>query len=331
MIKQLYLDGFGLLDNLKLINVQLGKPRPGEAKIAVKASALNRDQLSYIRGIGVEHNFDPAQKGSLLGYEGAGVVLEVGDGVDTKWIGKEVFPVGPFDVYRYGTLGEEAFVPANRLVEKPAQLSFIEATAVWVPFLTAYALVGQLHIGETILIPAANSAVGLAAIQVALHLGANVLPLVRNAKNSERIKELTSLSTILVDSITLEKDIDTITKGKGIDVVFDPIGSSFLKTAARIAAPGGRIIEYGILGGLHADFPTAEVIGKGLTIKGFTISQVVNNSESFTAAKKFVIEGLLAGKFSPRVAKKFVFEEYDKAFDLLIKGSEIGRIVIDFD
>ena len=121
-------------ENLKFDDLPSAQPGKGEVRIRVHAAGLNRAESMFYHAAYVEEPQLPAR----LGYEVAGVVEAVGDSVDKGWIGKKVATIPAFSQNRYGTLGEEAIVPATALGEYPAKLSAIEASAIWMQYLTAY-------------------------------------------------------------------------------------------------------------------------------------------------------------------------------------------------
>ncbi len=332
MSKHIVLKGFGSIDNLVLEERKKEPIEKGEVRIKVMASALNRDQFKYIIS-GEYGQSDISYSESLIGYEGAGIVTEVGEGVDKSWIGKEVIPIGAFNVKKYGTLGEEAIVPAERLIEKPKNISFINGTAIWVPFITAYGLIssGNIKKGDTVLITAANSVVGMAAIEIAEKVGAIPIGTVRSEKNREKLRKLGIKNIIISGEKNFKEEIFKLTDGRGVDIVFDSVGGEFLMTASSIAAYGGTIVEYGVMGGLDADFPVADVIGKNLTIKGFTMDSIFRNEKIFEESKKFILDGFEKGEFNARVASVFKLKDYKAAYEELRNSGEIGRIVIEME
>lgn len=222
MSKMLRLHGFGL-ENLSLDEVQLRPLEAGEALIKVKAFGITGDNLNYIQG-----RLNPGEKRPQMpaqfGYEAAGIVSQVGPDVDPAWVGKRVAPVGPYDFNRYGSAGDTAIVPADRLVEIPDQLTFNEAAALWIPYLTAYP-VHQVKKGDFVLIPAATSTVGHAAIQYALFNQAVPIGTTRSAAKAQLLKQETGIEHVIVTSQDdLTDRVQAITNNHGIDFCFDPIG-----------------------------------------------------------------------------------------------------------
>ncbi|HEX3473340.1 MAG TPA: alcohol dehydrogenase catalytic domain-containing protein, partial [Silvibacterium sp.] len=151
-------------ENLRIEDLPLRELRKGEVKLRVQAIGLNRAESMFYHGMYLE---DPKLP-STLGYEAAGVVKEVGPGVDTDWIAKTVATIPAFSMIEYGMVGEEVIAPVAALGEYPPNLSPVEGAAIWMQYMTAYgALVefGHVTAGDFVLITAASSSVGLAAIQ----------------------------------------------------------------------------------------------------------------------------------------------------------------------
>ena len=134
-------------ENLVIEDLPSRHPGAGEVKLRVEAVGLNRAESMYYHGF----YFEPPVLPSRLGYEGAGTVEAVGFGVDSAWVGKKVATVPGYSQNQYGVLTEEAIVPAESLFEYPANLSSIEAAAIWMQYLTAYGalvLYGEVGAGD---------------------------------------------------------------------------------------------------------------------------------------------------------------------------------------
>jgi NADPH:quinone reductase-like Zn-dependent oxidoreductase len=163
------LHAFGGLENLRLDDVPSQEPGPGEVRLKVEASSVTGDHSRFMSGRQFRgHGFVQPSLPSRLGYESAGVIDRVGEGVDATWVGKRVSTIVGFDESRYGTLGEEAIVPAANVHEHPSNLTRTEAASFWVPYLTSYGglvCIAQIQRGDFVSISAGSSSVGLAAIQ----------------------------------------------------------------------------------------------------------------------------------------------------------------------
>lgn len=332
MTKILRLNQFGSIADLSLDDVDLRALKEDEVLIQVKAAGITGDNLSFIRG-----RVLPGEDGSdsifpaTLGYEAAGIVEAVGKNVDKKWLGKRIAPVGPYDSLIYGSLGEKAIVPADRLVEIPEKLTFAEAAALWVPYLTAAPihLYGNLEAGDYAVITAGTSTVGNAAIQYVLASGATPIATTRSREKAEELQASMGIKDVIVTS---EEDylerITEITQGKGTKVVFDSIGGDFIDDLATGMANGGIIIEYGVLGGMSAPLPVPQMLSKGLSIRGFAVNEIVGDEKLATQAIDYVLTQIEKGVFQPKIAATFSLEDYQAAFEQLIKNDKIGRIML---
>lgn len=331
MSKMLRVHQFGSINGLKLDEVKLPALKEDEVKIRVKATGITGDQLTFIRG-----NFHPGEPiphlPATLGYEAAGLVEAVGKNVDQKWVGKRVAPVSPYNFLKYGSVGSEIIVPAERLVAIPSQLSFPEAAGLWIPYLTAYPLVEhghELKKGDYVLITAATSTVGHAAIQYAQNLDLIPIGTTRSGAKAKKLKEITGIKDVIVTKKeNLVKRVDEITNGKGISLIFDPIGGKTVTDLANIAAPGTSIIEYGVIAGMRAPLPVPQLLGKGLSIQGFAVDQISASPSKRKAAAHYILQGVKEGKFKPLLAAQFSLTDYQAAYRQLMANDKLGRVVL---
>src|ERR1700738_452353 len=156
---------------LEFVEVQVPAPGPHEVRIRVEAIGVNRAESMWRNDKYVE----PVKFPAGLGYEAAGVVDAVGEDVTDFVAGDVVSTIPAFSLNRYFTYGEVILAPVHAVVKHPESLSFVEAASIWMMFLTAYgALIfdAQVKAGDFVIIPAASSSVGLAAIQLAKYAGA---------------------------------------------------------------------------------------------------------------------------------------------------------------
>ena len=178
MAKTVLFEKLGGPEVLELKDAPVHSPGEGEVRMRVEAVGLNRAELMYMGG----HYFEQPAFPARIGYEAVGVVEEVGAGVDRNLTGKRLGTVPGYSMNKYGVLGEQAVVPADVLAALPQRLSSAEGAAVWMQYMTAYgALVmhGKVGKGDFVLITAASSSVGLAAIQIAKAEGATAIATTR--------------------------------------------------------------------------------------------------------------------------------------------------------
>ena len=313
-------------ENLKLEELPARQPSEGEVKLRVQAVGLNRAEALFLRGV---YGGTP-ELPSRIGYEAAGVVEAVGPGVDASWIGKSVATVPGLSMSKNGVLGEEANVPAILLGEYPAKLSPIEAAAIWMQYLTAYgALVtfGGVKRGEFVLITAASSSVGLAAIQIANAEGAIPIAVTRKSNKRAELLSLGAAHVIASEEEDLVKLVNEITAGKGARIVFDPVGGPGVEKLAQAAAFEGIIFEYGGLSMQPTPFPMI-ALGKGLAIRGYTMTEIRQDAPLLKIAKQYVFDRLADGRFHPKIAKTFPLAQSVEAYQYLDSNQQVGKVVI---
>ena len=302
-------------------------PGRGEVRLKVQASGLNRAESIYYHGRYLENPRLP----SRIGYEVAGVVEAVGDGVDKIWLGKPVATVPGFSQNQYGTLGEEAIVPVGVLGEYPPSLSHVQAAAIWMQYLTAWgALVhfGGIQAGDFVAIPAASSSVGLAAIEIVRDAGATAIAVTRTSAKKSELLDLGAHAVIASEEEDYVARVQEITGGRGVRLTLDPVAGPFVEKLAQAAAPGGIIFQYGVLSAEPTPFPLFAALRKGLTLRGYTVHEINQDERLLALAKKFIFDRLADGRFLPRIAKTFPFAQTVEAYRYLESNQQIGKVVI---
>ncbi len=317
-------------DALRLVEREERAPGEGEARLRMAALGLNRAELLFMAGHYVARPVLP----SRIGMEGVGTVEAVGPDVRHVRIGDAVCVTPSFDVQRYGVAGDTAIVPAASLVARPPGLLDVEATALWMAYPTAYGgLVewGGLDSGEgrTVVISAASSSVGLAAIQVAKARRATVIASTRTGAKAETLRHAGADRVVATDSEDLAQAAREMTGGRGADLLFDPVGGPFLRTLAAAAAPEAVIVNYGILAMAETPYPLFEALGKGLTIKGFHVGfHIYQHADRLARVRQAVIDGVSTGIFKPLIDRTFPLEQIADAYRHLESGTQLGKIVV---
>lgn len=314
-------------ENLKIEEVPAQQPGQGEVRLSVQALGLNRAESMFYHGRYVEDPQLPAR----LGYEAAGVVEAVGEGVDKSWMGKHVATIPAFSQNRYGTLGEQAVVPAYALGEYPATLTPAQASAIWMQYLTAYgALVhfGGVKAGDFVSIPAASASVGLAAIQIVRDAGATAIALTRTSAKRDELKQLGAHHVVVTGEEDYVARIEQITRGAGVQLTFDPVAGPFLQKLVAASAHGGTVFEYGLLSGEPTPFPLAEALNKGISVRGYSVMEITTNPAAAKVATKYVFDRLADGRFVPKIAKTFPFAQTVEAYKYLESNQQVGKIVV---
>ncbi|MGI8772475.1 MAG: zinc-dependent alcohol dehydrogenase family protein [Acidobacteriaceae bacterium] len=314
-------------ENLKMEDAPSRQPGAGEVRLRVQAVGLNRAEALYVRG----HYFERPELPSRIGYEAAGIVEAVGPDVEQSWLGKRVATTPGYSMNQYGVLGEEAIVPANTLGEYPARLSSTQAAAIWMQYLTAYgALIafGKLQADDFVIITAASSSVGLAAIQITKAEGARAIATTRTSKKRDELLALGADHVIATEEENLEQEVGEITGGKGARIIFDAVAGPFVEKLAAAAAPGGILFEYGGLSMEPTPFPLRAAMGKGLSLRGYTLHEIRHRPDLLAIAKQYVFDRLEDGRFEPKIAKTFPLAQTVEAYRYLESNAQVGKVVI---
>ncbi|MEM6496218.1 MAG: zinc-dependent alcohol dehydrogenase family protein [Pseudomonadota bacterium] len=313
---------------LELIEEDIAGLGPNEIRIRVEAIGLNRAEALFRSGTYLEAPVLPAR----LGYEAAGVVDAVGDAVTDFAPGDRVSTIPAFSLNEYGVYGEIATVPAHAVTKHPDSLSSQQAAATWMQYLTAYgALIDicGLKAGQTALITAASSSVGLAAIQIATRQGARVIATTRTVEKRDFLLANGAEEVIVTNDEDLAKRVLTITDQIGADVIFDPVSGPQVEILASIAAQGGQIIIYGGLDPAPTPFPLFSALGKGLTLRGYVVFEITQQPTRLAPAIEYIAKGLADGGLVPIIDEVFHISDIRAAHAYLERNKQRGKIVVE--
>ena len=312
---------------LKFEDVTLREPGEGEAVMKVSAVGLNRAESMYYHG----QYMEPVQLPSGLGYEAVGTITKVGPGGDQALVGKRFGTIPGYSMNKFPVLQEEAVVPLDALAALPEALSDVEGAAVWMQYGTAYgALVpfGKVTAGDFVLITAASSSVGLAAIQIVKAQGGKSIATTRSSKKKEELLKLGADYVIATGEEDLPARVREITGGKLARVVFDPVGGEYINTLGQATANGGSIFLYGMLSGQPTPFPMT-TFARGIGMYGYSIMEV-KTPEHLETMKTYIFDRLADGRFKPEIAKTFPFAETMDAYKYLESNEQVGKVVVTF-
>jgi NADPH:quinone reductase-like Zn-dependent oxidoreductase len=312
---------------LQIDEIDVPSPGEGEVRISVKALGLNRAESMFRSGTYIEAPTFP----SRLGYEASGIVESVGPGVTGLKPGDAVSTIPAFSQGKYGVYGDLCVVPAAAVARHPENLSWGEAAAIWMQYLTAYgALIGiaKMSADDIVLIPAASSSVGIAAIQLANMLGATPIALTRTSDKRSELEKLGAAHVIATTEQDLVTEVPRVTGGKLPRIVFDPVGGPTVAKLAAVLAPGGILFQYGALSAEPTPLPLFDLLSKTLTIRGYLLFEFTSDRVQLEAGKKFVVDALASGKIKPLIAKTFPLEQIVEAHRYLESNQQIGKVVV---
>ena len=312
---------------LKVVEREIAAPGPTELRIKVKAIGINRAESMWRS----DNYIEPVKFPASLGYEAAGIVDALGKDVKGFAVGDAVNLVPSFSMNQYTTYGEVIIAPDYAVVKQPASLSFIEGASVWMMFVTPYgALIEDAKVaqGDFVVIPAASSSVGLAAIQLSRYAGATPIALTRTSEKRAKLLDAGAAHVIATEEADLVEEVKRITGGKGARVVFDPVGGpTFPKLISTLAFQGTAYI-YGALSEEVTPIPLLEMIAKMVTIKAHNIWVTSGDKARQKAAVDFVLKGFEKGALRPVIDRVFKFEEIVEAHRYLEKNAQFGKIVV---
>lgn len=327
MSKQIQFTQTGSPDILHIVDVNIPNPKADEVQIQMHVLGLNRAEAMYREGAYVIEPVFPA----TMGYEGAGVVVAVGDNVCEFQIGDKVSIVPSFMFTEYGTYGELVNMPKHAVVKHPKNLTMEQAAASWMAFVTAYGGLieyGKVKAGDFVVLGAATSSVGLAAIQIAKMQGATVIALSRTHAKGDILLEKGADFVLATKEDDVTAKLLEITGGKGVNVVFDPVGGKEAATIINAMAKDGYYIIYGALSHDDIAVPVFPILGKHLTVRGYELFEITTVPEKLAKAKKFVFDGLAGAQLRPEIDKIFAFDEIVQAHKYMESNTQMGKILV---
>jgi NADPH:quinone reductase-like Zn-dependent oxidoreductase len=311
---------------LSLELAQVGDPAAGEARVRIEAIGLNRSEAVYRSG----QYLIPPKLPSLMGYEACGVVEALGAGVTGFAVGDRVCVLPNFRMGEYGVYSDHAIVPASSLTAPPPGLGAQQAASVWMQYFTAFGIVqaGRIVLGDFVLISAASSSVGLAAIQIANWLGAEPIALTRTSAKRAALLAQGVRHVVASSECDVPAEVLRITGGRGAKVVFDPVGGPYVETLAKAMADEGILIVYGSLAGVATPYPHWSAALKGLSLRGWVAAQIWNNPQRFAHFRQLILRGLADGHLHPVIAKTFSLDDIVEAHRYLESNQQVGKIIV---
>ena len=314
---------FGPPASLVVEEIPSPVPGPGEAVISVKAASVNFPDVLIIQN---KYQFKPPLPFSP-GSEVAGIVKAVGDGVAGFKPGDAVFAITT-----YGGFAEEVKTEARRLLPVPPGMSFADAAAFGLTYATSeHALVdrGALAAGETLLVLGAAGGVGIAAIEIGKILGARVIAAASTDDKLAICRSHGADDTINYATDDLRDQIKTLTGGKGIDVVYDPVGGPYTEPALRSLAWRGRLLVVGFAAGEIPKIPLNLTLLKGCSIVGVFWGEFTRREpQRFAEAMQRLGQWYVEGKLKPHISKTFPLERAVEALTMMASRQVVGKVVL---
>jgi NADPH:quinone reductase-like Zn-dependent oxidoreductase len=326
MARVVRMHGHGGPEELRLEDLEVGDPGAGEVRLKVEAIGLNRSEAMFRRGA---YPVLPKLP-TLIGYEGVGIIEAVGPGVQGFAPGQRVCVFPNTRLGEYGLYAERAIVPVRSLLAPPPNLSAIEAASIWMQYFTALAIIEVAHatVGDYVIIRAASSSVGLAAIQLANWAGAVSIAMTRKSDKIGVLKQQGAAHVIPTDETDLVAEVQRITGGKGARIILDPVGGPDVDKLALAAAEDGVIFIYGGLSGKATPYPHWPMAMKNLSLRGWVASTIWNHPQRLKRNHELILQGLALGHLKPVIAKTFPLTQIVDAHRYLESNQQVGKIVV---
>jgi NADPH:quinone reductase len=314
---------FGPPDSLVLESLESPRAGAGEVVVSVKAASVNFPDVLIIQN---KYQFKPPLPFSP-GSELAGVVKEVGAGVQGWRAGDKVMAFTT-----YGAFAEEVKTEQGRLLRIPDGMSFKDAAA----FLLTYATTdhalrdrGALAAGETLLVLGAAGGVGLAAIEVGKALGARVIACASSDDKLAVCRSHGADATINYATEDLRERIKALTEGRGVDVIYDPVGGPYSEPAFRSIAWRGRHLVVGFAAGDIPKLPLNLALLKGASVVGVFWGDFTRREPArFADSVKQLTKWYAAGRLKPHVSQTFPLEKAAEALKLMAARQVKGKVVL---
>ena len=336
-MRQIVTTATGGIEVLKVQEKPDPKPAAGEVVIRVRAAGLNFADILSRQGLYP----DSPPKPCVMGYEVSGVIEAAGDDVNSSFVGKSVAALT-----RFGGQSDLVAVKASQVFDKPAELTFEQAAAIPVNYLTAYALLvvmGSLHAGESLLIHNAGGGVGLAALDIAKKIGAVTYGTASQAKH-KFLAERGLDHAIDYRNEDWQPALQELTNGRGVDLIIDPIGGGHWKKSYASLRHTGRLGMFGV-STASADgftgklkmlkaviqtpwFHALPLLNKNRGVFGLNLGHMWHEPEKVAVWMRDILRGVEEGWVQPHVDQVFSFADVVKAHRYLEERKNIGKVVL---
>jgi putative PIG3 family NAD(P)H quinone oxidoreductase len=324
-VKAIVLDGFGGPDVLKPGDVEPPSAGPGRVLIRVHATSVNRPDVVQRQG----HYPPPPGESPILGLEAAGTVEALGSGVTAFAPGERVLAL-----LGGGGYAELASAHAGHVMRMPPSMSFEQAACICETYLTAYMnvfLYARLADGETVLLHGGGGGVTTAAMQMVKALAPRARVLVTASTGKvERVKALGADVVIDYKKEDFAEAVQHHTGKRGVDVILDHLGGSYLEQNVRALAIGGRLAVIGVMGGRKGELDVGRLLVNRLSILGSVLRPrpVDEKTAIIHAFDRDVMPYFAAGRIAPLVHHVYPLEQAAEAHRAMEAGEHFGKLVL---
>ena len=324
-MKAILCKSFGTPENLVLEEVQDLKPKEGEALVEVYAAALNFPDTLQIAG---KYQYQPPFP-FIPGSEAAGVIMELGPNIKGFEIGDRVMAIPGV-----GAMAEQVCIPANGLRKIPESMNFKTASGFPMVYSTSYYALKQranLQPGETFLVLGASGGVGVTAVELGKLMGAQVIAGASSEEKLQFAKKAGADFLINYSDGDLKTKIKELTKGKGADVIYDPVGGDLFDQATRCINWNGRLLVVGFTSGRIPEYKANLALLKGASMVGVFLGRFATEEpEAYEANMVELFEFFKQGKIKPAVYRSFKMDDFVSAFNVFKERKVMGKVTLEF-
>jgi NADPH:quinone reductase-like Zn-dependent oxidoreductase len=313
-------------------------PRSGQVRVRSRAIGLNFADVLASQGLYPGAPDTPC----VLGYEAAGEVDAVGDGVDRSLVGKRVVAMVPF-----GGHADTVIATTSQIFTLPAAMSFEEGAAIPVNWLTAYHMlfeVAHVRPGEAVLVHMAAGGVGTAVLQLCRTVSGLVTFGTASAAKHDVLREYGCTHPIDYRTTDYEKAIRTITGGGGVDVVLDPLGGDDARKGYDLLKSGGRLVCYGFANLIHGEkrnylriagqlrslpkFSPLDLMAKNRSVAGVHLGRMFGAADMLAREMSALFAFYESGAMKPRIDSVIPLADAHAAFRRMVDGKNVGKVLL---
>ncbi|WP_433601877.1 type I polyketide synthase [Nocardia sp. CA-135953] len=321
-----------LLPELALRTCDRVAPAPDEVEIRMQAVGLNYKDTLKVLGVLTEKELDGTFFGTEIGMDGYGVVTRVGSNITDIEPGDEISVVAPGIVQRYVTIRPDTGATTRMDIFPPGAFDPLHCTSV-MPLFTAEIGLGELarvQPGETVLIHGAAGGMGMAAVQVALRMGARVIATAGTEERRARVRSLGAHEVLGSRSIGFVDEVLRVTGGAGVDVVYSSAPGEILQQNFRVAGEFGRIVDIGKADIYGSGTIDLRPFDRNLAFFAVDIDRILaRRPAQVRRAARRVVDAMFHGEFSALPNTPFALDQLTAAFETVARSAQIGRVVLD--
>lgn len=302
------------------------RPQPGQVRIQVRACGINFADSLITRGqyqVQPEPPFSP-------GFEVAGDILELGEGVSDFAIGQRVIAITP-----HGGYAEQVVVPVNRCVVMPDTMPYEHGAAFPVVFGTSHIALwhrARLQPDETLVVHGASGGVGLTAVAIGKQLGATVIATASSPEKLEIARQHGADHLLDTQEEDIRARIKELTGGRGADVIYDPVGGDLFNISLRSIAFQGRLLVIGFAGGVVPQIPANHLLVKNVDVIGLNWPAYAEHRPAImTESFRILLDWYLTGAIRPYVSEIYPLEQAIDALNQVVARKSTGKVVIAID